>query len=97
MFDEPLGQEQESWADPAPSVRDPEERGHPLLENLSRREVEILGLLAQGRTNQEISKSLLVSVSTVKKHVQHVIRKLRVSDRTQAAVRAVELGLRPEE
>lgn len=72
-------------------------RRHPLLEKLSQREVEVLGLLARGRTNQEIARNLLVSVSTVKKHVQHVIAKLRVSDRTQAAVRAIELGLRPEE
>ena len=73
------------------------QRWHPLLEKLSQREVEVLGLLARGRTNQEIARNLLVSVSTVKKHVQHVIAKLRVSDRTQAAVRAIELGLRPEE
>ncbi len=95
VFDETPGREEAPTAGPASGLD--ESRRHPLLERLSRREVEILGLLAQGRTNQEISKILLVSVSTVKKHVQHVIQKLRVSDRTQAAVRAVELGLRPEE
>ncbi len=98
MFDGASGCEEVPATGPAPPASGPDERlRHPLLEGLSRREVEVLGLLAQGRTNQEISKKLLVSVSTVKKHVQHVIQKLRVSDRTQAAVRAVELGLRPEE
>jgi len=57
------------------------------------REVVVLQLLAQGQTNREIARLLGVSVGTVKVHVQHIIAKLGVSDRTQAAVRAVELGL----
>ena len=60
---------------------------------LSPREREVLQLLAQGRTNREIAQNLTVSVSTVKIHVEHILAKLGVSDRTQAAVRAVELGL----
>jgi ATP/maltotriose-dependent transcriptional regulator MalT len=52
-----------------------------------------LCLLAQGQTNQEIAQSLVLSALTVKTHVQRIIGKLGVSDRTQAAVRAAELGL----
>jgi len=64
-----------------------------LAELLSAREGEVLGLVARGYTNQQIARKLLISVSTVKKHVRNVISKLGVSDRTQAAVRAVELGV----
>lgn len=60
---------------------------------LSPREREVLQLLTQGQTNREIAANLMVSVSTVKIHVEHILAKLGVSDRTQAAVRAVELGL----
>jgi len=60
---------------------------------LSPREREVLQLLAQGLTNREIANQLVVSVSTVKIHVEHILTKLEVSDRTQAAVRAIELGL----
>jgi DNA-binding NarL/FixJ family response regulator len=71
--------------------------GPSALESLTPREFEVLRLMARGKTNQEISKELFVSVSTVKKHVRHVVSKLGVSDRVQAAVRAIELGLRPEQ
>ncbi len=60
---------------------------------LSPREREVLQLLTQGQTNREIAQNLIVSVSTVKSHVEHILAKLSVSDRTQAAVRAIELGL----
>lgn len=63
------------------------------LERLSPRELEVLQLLTQGQTNREIAQNLIVSVSTVKIHVEHILAKLGVSDRTQAAVRAVELSL----
>ncbi len=62
-------------------------------ERLSPRELEVLLLLTQGQTNREIAQNLIVSVSTVKIHVEHILAKLGVSDRTQAAVRAIELGL----
>jgi DNA-binding NarL/FixJ family response regulator len=65
----------------------------PIREDLTPREEEVLRLLAQGQTNPQISRSVLSSVSTVKIHVQSIISKLGVSDRTQAAVRAIELGL----
>ncbi len=64
-----------------------------VLESLTPREIEVLGLLVRGQPNQEIAQSLSVSVSTVKKHVRQIIAKLGVSDRTQAAIRAIELGL----
>ncbi len=66
-----------------------------LLGRLSPREREVLQLLTQGQTNREIAQQLIVSVSTVKIHVEHILAKLGVSDRTQAAVRAIELGLLP--
>jgi two-component system, NarL family, response regulator LiaR len=75
----------------------PEPNGVPNKESLSgllsTRESEVLGLVARGYTNQQIARNLLISLSTVKKHVRNAICKLGVSDRTQAAVRAVELGV----
>jgi DNA-binding NarL/FixJ family response regulator len=81
------------------SRRPPEEDpGSPSLAvPLAPREEEVLRLVAWGQTNREIAQSLLISTSTVKKHVSRIMDKLAVSDRTQAAVRAVELGLLAEE
>jgi DNA-binding NarL/FixJ family response regulator len=62
-------------------------------EQLTRRERDVLRLIALGQTNREIGETLCLTVSTIKTHVEHVIDKLGVSDRTQAAVRAIELGL----
>lgn len=72
--------------------------GAPLGESrptgpLTPRETEVLGYLARGMTNPQIARHLVLSSGTVKIHVQRIIRKLGVSDRTQAAVRAIELGL----
>jgi DNA-binding NarL/FixJ family response regulator len=61
--------------------------------SLTPREAEILRLVMQGQTNQQIARNLLISVSTVKRHLRHIGTKLGVCDRVQAAVRAVELGL----
>jgi len=60
---------------------------------LSGRELEVLRLIAEGCTNQEIAEKLIVSPTTVKTHVQNILQKLGVSDRTQAAVYAVRCGL----
>jgi DNA-binding NarL/FixJ family response regulator len=68
-------------------------RGTEEMESLTPREIEVLRLLSQGQTNPQIAQNLLVSRGTVKIHVQHIISKLGVSDRTQAAVRAIEAGL----
>lgn len=61
-------------------------------DRFSNREREVLGLLARGGSNREIAQQLDISASTVKVHVEHILAKLGVSDRTQAAVRAVQLG-----
>jgi DNA-binding NarL/FixJ family response regulator len=61
--------------------------------HLTPREQEVLQLVALGHTNRQIAETLSLTVSTVKTHVEHLISKLNVSDRTQAAVRAIELGL----
>lgn len=67
----------------------------PKVNPLTPRETEVLGLLAMGRTNRQMSAELHLSLSTVKRHVEHIIEKLKVSDRTQAAVKAIEMGLLP--
>jgi two-component system, NarL family, response regulator LiaR len=63
------------------------------IESLTPREVEVLKLLSQGQTNPQIAQNLLFSVSTVKAQVRSILSKLGVSDRTQAAVRAIESRL----
>lgn len=72
-----------------------EARAHERMtvEPLTRREIDVLGLIIQGQTNQEISRALGIGVGTVKTHVEHIIAKLGVVDRTQAAVRAIQLGV----
>jgi DNA-binding NarL/FixJ family response regulator len=60
---------------------------------LTQRESDVLQLLAKGQTNKEIGQTLHISYETVKEHVQHILRKLGVSDRTQAAVWAVRKKL----
>jgi DNA-binding NarL/FixJ family response regulator len=60
---------------------------------LTKRESEVLRQLAYGLTNKEIAQALGISYETVKEHVQHILRKVGVSDRTQAAVWAVRKGL----
>ncbi len=57
------------------------------------REREVLGLVARGRSNPQIAQELVISRATAKTHVERIIGKLGVSDRTQAALRAIELGL----
>ena len=60
---------------------------------LTNREMQVLRHIAMGLSNREIGKSLEISVETVKEHVQNILRKLDVNDRTQAAVWAVKRGL----
>lgn len=62
---------------------------------LSKRELEILNLLAQGHSNQEIASKLFVSLSTVKTHIQNLYEKLEVKRRTQAVEKARSLNLIP--
>ncbi len=63
---------------------------------LSAQETEVLLLIALGKTNRQIAQELLVSLSSVKTYVQRIIKKLGVSDRTQASVKAIEMGLLSE-
>ncbi len=64
-----------------------------LVEPLSERELQVLQLIAQGKSNGEIAKQLIISVGTVKSHVHSIINKLGVRSRTQAVARARELSL----
>lgn len=72
-------------------ARDP--RPSDLLGSLTTREREVLGLVAEGRTNKEIARHLAVSPATIKAHVERIIAKLGVVDRTQAAVLVTRAGL----
>jgi two-component system, NarL family, response regulator LiaR len=57
-------------------------------ESLTAREIEVLRLIAEGKTNQEIADTLFITVKTVKTHITHILSKLQVDDRTQAAIYA---------
>ena len=82
-------------ADAAPSAQEgaPGDRGE--WPRLTSRELEVLALIAYGRTNRQIAQTLVVSEKTVKNHVTSILRKLRLNDRTQAAVWAIRSGLVP--
>jgi len=82
-----------SGAHQAGSGESAKSRGAAQIESLTPREVEVLKLLSQGQTNPQIAQNLLFSVSTVKAQVRSILSKLGVSDRTQAAVRAIESRL----
>jgi NarL family two-component system response regulator LiaR len=68
--------------------------GSEVLETLSQREREVLALIAEGLSNQDIAERLGIGEKTVKTHVSNVLGKLNVSDRTQAAVYAWKSGLK---
>jgi DNA-binding NarL/FixJ family response regulator len=68
-------------------------RPQPLVVPLSERELDVVRLLADGRSNREIADELHLAAGTVKNHVTNVLGKLGVRDRTQAALRARSLGL----
>jgi len=84
-------------ADPSAShgVSPVEPSGQPLVEPLSQRELEVLQLIALGRTNEEIARQLVVARGTVKAHAAHIYRKLDVANRIEAVARARQLGLLP--
>ena len=71
----------------------PEPPLDPELDSLTPRELEVLQLMQLGRTNRQVAEELYISRGTVKRHVENIIAKLGVSDRTQAVVRALELGV----
>ena len=64
-----------------------------VFPELSERETELLALIAQGRSNQEIAEQLGLSLKTVRNHVSNIFSKLQVADRAQAVIRAREAGL----
>jgi len=83
-----------------PADRQPGENGKvqtadlpSLPEPLSNREMEVLKLLVDGCSNQEIANRLVISLATAKTHVRNILNKLTVDDRTQAAVQAMRRGL----
>lgn len=65
----------------------------PAPEPLSSRELEVLRLIVDGMSNQEIAEKLIISLATAKTHVRNILNKLAVDDRTQAAVHAMRRGL----
>jgi len=73
----------------------PQNLGYELIEPLSKREIEILQLMAEGLTNPEIASRLCVSLNTVKTHSRNIYGKLGVNNRTQASSRAKALGILP--
>jgi NarL family two-component system response regulator LiaR len=72
-------------------VRTPEQITEPLTE----RETDVLRLLAEGQSNKEIARALYITEQTVKTHVSHILNKLGVPSRTQAALYAMRTGLVP--
>ncbi len=62
-------------------------------EHLSERELEVLRLMARGASNHEIAERLVITVGTVKSHINHILGKLEAHNRTEAVARARELGL----
>lgn len=84
------------WLDPPArnALKRMRRAGHQRPETrLTAREKEVLTLIARGMSNVEISRQLNITPLTVKSHVQNILHKLDVSDRTQAAVKAVQEGL----
>jgi DNA-binding NarL/FixJ family response regulator len=90
-----LGEEADSRSTRPPAAPTTSEAAASLAKPLTPRETQILGHLSLGKTNRQIASELHLSLSTVKRHLEHILPKLKVSDRTQAAVKAVELGLVP--
>ena len=80
----------------AMSSRGEEKEASPQKDLLSKRENEILLHVSQGESNKEIANALHIAESTVKIHVQNILRKLKLSSRVQAAVYAVEKNMAPK-
>ena len=82
-------------AGPASGGPGPAAAAPGIIEPLTTRELEVLAMLAAGRSNQAIAADLVVTLDTVKKHVSHVLGKLGAANRTEAVARARELGQIP--
>ena len=74
---------------------EPGDGSHRPNASLTQRETDILALLAEGKSNRDISRSLFLSEKTVKAHLAAIFRKLGVTNRTQAAMAAVSMGIGP--
>ncbi len=74
-------------------LQEPKQNGVELPDGLTKREVEILKLIAEGATNKEIAEKLFISVKTVESHRTNIFRKLDIHDRIQAATYAIRKGL----
>ncbi len=74
-------------------INKPPQDRPPTEQPLTGREVEILSLIAEGLSNQDIADKLIISKRTVSKHVSNILQKLHVANRTQAALYALEHGL----
>ena len=70
----------------------PQDEEHT-IEKLSKRETQVLELLAQGMSNRELAEELYISEKTVKNHVSNILKKLSVNDRTQAVILGLKRGL----
>jgi ATP/maltotriose-dependent transcriptional regulator MalT len=88
-FDQLIG-----WLESSP-VKTPADVSQALVGPLSPRELEILALIADGHTNQEIADQLYIGITTVKKHINHIFSKLVVTHRAEAVARARALNLLP--
>lgn len=82
-----------SAAATAPAPRPPRAAAPRLADGLTGREVEVLRLLAAGRSNQAIADTLVISLHTAKRHVANILEKLGAASRTEAAARAYALGI----
>ena len=80
---------------PIPNIKDLENlyENKKLKNSLTERELEVLKLLIEGKTNSQIAKEIIVSTNTAKAHVGNILNKLDVEDRVQAAVKAVRANL----
>jgi DNA-binding NarL/FixJ family response regulator len=74
-----------------------EQTADPRIADLTEREREVLRLIARGRTNKEIAESLVISPATARNHVSHILEKLGMRSRSEAAALAAEIGLREPE
>jgi LuxR family maltose regulon positive regulatory protein len=81
--------------DEVPASHDTASPAGDLVEPLSPREIEVLHLIALGRTNREIAEQLIIALGTVKAHTSSIYRKLDVANRTEAVARARQIGVLP--
>ncbi len=86
-------QEQTKQENKSASTQNKDDKYSNIVDPLSPRELEVLALIVEGLSNQEVSDRLFISLATTKTHVRNILNKLAVNDRTQAAVQAMRRGL----